>query len=251
MKGFHDFSLISLPIVSLYRKMTPVIIKEKIWRIYARIMKSSFIGTYLRTLLTRIQFSKYYNSVNALPNDYPKTVVYMADGKILCGGLTDRLRAIVSVYKLCKELNMPFKINFTSSFNLNEYLLPNSYNWYISPDEICYNRKQARLCVVWYYANRPYDAEHYTFWAKRFFKEAYKQIHIYTNILPTEKEYSDLFAELFKPSLELKELIDYHVKILGGGGVMYRRLLDFYSYWATLRRQTVLRLYCRMLKKRF
>jgi hypothetical protein len=142
----------------------------------------------------------------------------MADGRIICGGLSDRLRGIVSVYKLCKQLNLAFKINFTSPFNLNEYLLPNIYNWSILPDQICYNPKYTRPCFVWAYGKCPRNIKQQTFWAKRFLKEYYKQIHIYTNMLIAEKEYSYLFKELFRPAPELERLIDYNVSILGRGG---------------------------------
>jgi hypothetical protein len=142
----------------------------------------------------------------------------MADGRIICGGLSDRLRGIVSVYKLCKQLNLAFKINFTSPFNLNEYLQPNTYDWGISPDEICYNPKYARLCFVWDYGNYPRSIKQQTFWAKRFFRENYKQIHIYTNMLTAENEYGVLFKELFRPVTELENLIEHNIRILGGGG---------------------------------
>jgi hypothetical protein len=179
-------------------------------------MKNSFIGIFLRTLIKRMLSLKYYNSDKSLPDDYPKTVIYMADGSEICGGLSSRLRSIVSVYKLCKELNIRFKINFTSPFNLNEYLLPNSYDWYISPNEINYNPKYAKPCFIAALYSRNHDDR--IFWAKHFLKEQYKQIHIHSDIFFAEKDYAFLFRELFKLSGELEALINYHVKILGGGG---------------------------------
>jgi hypothetical protein len=140
----------------------------------------------------------------------------MADGRTIVGGLSARLHGIVSAYKLCKELNIAFKINFTSPFNLNEYLLPNIYDWYISPDEICYNKKYAKPCFIAVTYSRNINDQ--IFWTKYFFKENYKQIHIYADTSFAEKEYGLLFRELFKPSVELINLIDYNVKMLGGGG---------------------------------
>jgi hypothetical protein len=141
----------------------------------------------------------------------------MADGREICGGLSSRLRSLVSVYKLCKELNIPFKINFTSPFHLNKYLLPNSYDWYISPDEICYNPKYAKPCFI--AATYSSNCDSRIFWTKYFLNENNKQIHIYSDVFFAEKEYGSLFRELFNVSDGLKTLIDYHIKILGGGGV--------------------------------
>ncbi|MDR2097803.1 MAG: hypothetical protein LBP37_04710, partial [Spirochaetaceae bacterium] len=114
--------------------------------------------------------------------------------------------------------NLTFKINFAAPFTLNEYLQPSAYDWVILPDEICYNKKQARPCFVFDYGNYPYDIKQQAFWAKKFFMEKYKQIHVYTNMVIAEKEYAALFKELFKPVPELETLIDHHVNILGGGG---------------------------------
>jgi hypothetical protein len=142
----------------------------------------------------------------------------MADGKVLIGGLSDRLRAIASIYKLCKELNLEFKINFTRPFNLNEYLLPNIYDWNILPNEICYNKEQVNICFIYTFPDRFHDQTAQEFWARYFLKENYKQTHIYTNANIAEKEYAILFRELFRPAPELEALIDYNVRILVGGG---------------------------------
>jgi hypothetical protein len=181
----------------------------------------------------------------------------MADGKSECGGLSDRLRGMVSVYKLCKSLNMEFKIYFTNPFNLNEYLLPNIYDWTILPDEICYNKKEARPCFIWDYNNNTNSQE---FWARHFLREKYKQIHLYTNKIFSEdaEEYGVLFKKLFKPTGELASLIDYHVKILnmGGGGDLSPLLLGLCSYWAILKKMTLCKYiwicqYCRTMKEGF
>ena len=201
-----------------YRKIIPKNVREVLWRCKMFLRRAVFKGIYFDTLELRRDFLKYYNSEKSLPRDYTKTAVYMADGRVICGGLSDRLRGIVSVYKLCKQLNLAFKINFTSPFNLNEYLLPNIYDWSILPDEICYNTRYARPCFVGDYGNYPDNIKQQTFWAKHFLKENYRQIHIYTNMIIAEKEYGMLFKELFKPVPELKELINYNVDILGGDG---------------------------------
>ena len=49
-----------------------------------------------------------------------QTLVFMADGKWMHGGLTDRLRGMASAYKFAAEHNLNFKIFHTSPFLLQE-----------------------------------------------------------------------------------------------------------------------------------
>jgi hypothetical protein len=160
--------------------------------------------------------SKYYDSDESLPNNYPKTAIYMADGKERIGGLADRLRAIVSVFKLCKELGIVFKINFTSPFSLTDFLLPNLYDWNISPNEICYNRELSLPVCIVTLPDKFHDIEAQKFWARKFINENHKQIHFYSNMMIAEEEYGVLFHELFKPTPELENLINYNLEQLGG-----------------------------------
>jgi hypothetical protein len=215
-----------------YRKIVPKNIRAIIWKVKYSIISSirkylsyiNFIkftkvaGIYTDTIKIRTNLSKNYNSNELFPENYKKTVIYMADGKVDIGGLSDRLRAMVSVYKLCKKMNLAFRINFTSPFNLNEYLLPNTYDWTILPDEICYNKERVSICYIYTFSDSLHDQTAQEFWTKYFLKENYKQIHIYTNTNIAEKEYAMLFKELFKLSPELESLTDFHVKILGGNG---------------------------------
>jgi hypothetical protein len=199
---------------NIYRRILPKKVRQVIWRIRHKIFK----GIYFFTLETRREFAEYYNSGEILPADYPKTVIYMADGRAFSGGLADRFRGIVSTYKLCKALNIAFKIHFISPFVLKDFLLPNNYDWSISPGEICYNWKQTKPCFI-YTANNSMKRQ--TFWARHFFKARCKQIHVYTNMVIAEKEYGGLFWELFRPTPKLERLVDYNRKRItpnGGGG---------------------------------
>jgi hypothetical protein len=51
-----------------------------------------------------------------------QTLIFMADGKWMHGGLTDRLRGMTSAYKFAIEHNLDFKIYHTSPFLLQEIL---------------------------------------------------------------------------------------------------------------------------------
>ena len=60
---------------------------------------------------------------------YNKTLVAVVDGRLYTGGMTDRFIGIISLYALAKANNLPFRIKYTSPFNLTDFLLPNKYNW--------------------------------------------------------------------------------------------------------------------------
>ncbi|MDR2600862.1 MAG: hypothetical protein LBC53_00170 [Spirochaetaceae bacterium] len=144
-------------------------------------------------------------------------VIYTADEKGGAFGLADRLRGAVSVYKICKELNLDFKINFTSPFKLNNYLIPNIYDWEISHNEICFNKKYSKPCRINTYSalHHRYSFKDCEFWMRKFFKENCRQIHIYSNIDISGKEFPVLFNELFKMHPNVAEQVNRHINYLG------------------------------------
>ena len=76
------------------------------------------------------------------------SVILQIDGKIYNTGLADRLRAITSIYHFCKQNCIEFKLNFTEPFHLNEFLVPNKYDWLIDEKEICYSSNDSYPVAV-------------------------------------------------------------------------------------------------------
>ena len=150
-----------------------------------------------------------------------KTVIYMVQPETtFSGGLSDRLRGIVSIYAECKKQGLPFRIVF-EPLHLEDYLLPNKYDWRISEDEICWDVKKVYPCVLLTYHNNPHNRwQHFvqSTVLKSYIRKPYRQIHVYSNMICRDSEYSPLFHELFKPVPELQQLIDYHLEKLGGEG---------------------------------
>ena len=147
-----------------------------------------------------------------------KTVILIVRNETtFCGGLSDRFRGITSVYQECKRQRLTFKIHFETP-NLIDYLEPNEYDWYIKPEEICYDTKRVYPCTILTYRSLEdkKEPEVQRSILRRFLKKDYKQIHVYTNMRSGDDEYGKLFHELFKPCKELQEQIDYHVAKLGG-----------------------------------
>ena len=67
-----------------------------------------FFRVYRYKRVVRRHFSKYYDDNHPQATNSRKMVVYMADGKYRHGGLADRLRGIVTLYRYCIEHNLDF-----------------------------------------------------------------------------------------------------------------------------------------------
>ncbi|WP_313097159.1 hypothetical protein [Empedobacter sp.] len=154
------------------------------------------------------RLKKYYSNKNRLLNVNKKMIIYMADGKMLHGGLSDRLCGIVSAYACSKDLGLDFKILFESPYSLSDYLKPNLINWEISKDEVSFNRREAEATYI------PYYSKSHNFQkkiSKKRLKSNLSQVHVYTNMRYfTKSEFKSLFNELFKLSESLKDKIEFN-----------------------------------------
>jgi hypothetical protein len=148
----------------------------------------------------------------------------MADSHCNLAGLCDRLRAIVSLYKTCKEKQLNFRINFTDPFVLSDYLVPNSYNWTINPGDISYNLNYVRPV---YFTHLFGALSKYT--VLKNVNRKCQQIQFYTNARFGDDEYSVLIKELFEPSEILRKEIKCHLEKIGEEfitvGFRFRNLL--------------------------
>lgn len=148
-----------------------------------------------------------------------KEVIYMVlPETTFSGGLSDRLRGIVAIYAECKRQGLPFRIVF-EPLHLEDYLAPNKYDWRIKDENICWDTKRTYPCVLLTY--HPNSRNRYQHWVqstilKSYIRKPYEQIHVYSNMICRDKEYGPLFHELFKPTKELQQQIDYHLDKLGG-----------------------------------
>jgi hypothetical protein len=139
----------------------------------------------------------------------------MLDGKIRHGEIADRLRGILATYKTCREYQIKFYIYHDSPFMLENYLLPNDYDWRINKNEISYNSHDTFAFILFPFTSKGEECFQENFMKKKLLLD-YKQIHVYTNAYYTLNEnYSLLFKELFKPSFELKKEIEYHHAKIG------------------------------------
>ena len=179
--------------------------------------------------------ARYYSKEAPKATNDRKMVICMFDGKIEHAGMTDRLRGIVSSYYICKELGYDFRIHFVHPFQLVDYLEPNVIDWRIDPALISYNAddSMAMYCGSNATLVEPFFQK---LWFRKCFKEACKQVHVYTNalLLPRGDRFGELFKELFKLSPKLEENISHYTAPLGNGyytmSLRFQRLLgDFHE----------------------
>lgn len=161
-----------------------------------------FVDSYKSQLL-----SHYYSLDNMSPEGLFEGIVYMADGKMLHGGLSDRLCGLISVYNYAKQNDLRFKINFVSPYLLSDILLPAEYDWIIGNEEISYNSEDSHPIYLSVYSTDTSKVIKHT--NRVLNKIRKKQIHIYTNMRYFSKsEFSSLFHELFRPTEALQRMIE-------------------------------------------
>lgn len=139
----------------------------------------------------------------------------MIDGKVIHGGLTDRIRGCLSVYSICKKKGIPFYINWTYPFPLNIFLEPNTYNWEINSNEIVYEMPYSLpfSVSVWGLGKEETYIDKY-FIIKNISSRKHTQYHVYSNAIINKSEWKDLYKELFKPSLTLQKALDENKKAI-------------------------------------
>ena len=154
--------------------------------------------------------TQYYTATDPIKNTH-KTVFFMVDGRSIHGGLADRIKGMVSLYALCKKNSWDYKIYFIYPFPLTDYLIPNTYDWTITPNEICYNKKYSSPVLLNSY-QLP-TSFHQAYLKKRMWKK--KQLHVYSESPWAEKQFSTLFHTLFRPTEKLQNDINLNLSNIG------------------------------------
>lgn len=176
-----------------------------------------FYSEYRFRRVVRHRLMRFYSTDAPRAKKTQKMVIAMFDGRKRHGGLADRLRGICTTYCFCREQGIDFRLHFNSPFRLEEFLVPNQYDWRIAEQEISYNALDAHPVYI---ASQSYDEERDNRFqrrmAEKFFAEDYKQLHAYTNMRFEEAQFGASFHELFRPAEWLQRLVDEQLTILGG-----------------------------------
>lgn len=153
-------------------------------------------------------YDKYYQEGRS--RNPKRGIICMYDGRIVHGGLTDRLRGILTTYREAKKRGIPFYIYWNSPFELSDYLEPNTVDWRIDSSEISYLKGDTFPVII---------QDRTLFENSQLLKQALHnaktQIHVYSNADNATGEYAGLYKELFRPSEALRREIEYHLDKLG------------------------------------
>ena len=145
-----------------------------------------------------------------------KRVVCIYDSKRKSGGLADRLRGVVSIYELCKEYDLDFKLIFNHPFEITKFLEPNIIDWRISKEELNYNTTVTDICCIETIIGSKGEVQKQKRWFRKEFKKKYSEFHIRTNAkFSYYSDFSSLFHELFKLSSKLQASIDKQKELIG------------------------------------
>lgn len=183
----------------------------KIWlnNFFRKCFGEDFYNTFTSQLDYRRSLAKYYSSHTEEEYISP-SIIYMADGKIIHGGLADRIRGMVTLYVFSKKKGIDYRIYFTSPFLLSDYLEPNLFDWQIDKRELSYNSSVSKAVIV---KNNRIDNDIYL--EKRLGKYVGKvQLHVYTNASSKNVDFKKEFAELFKPSGALNAALETNMRAL-------------------------------------
>ena len=204
---------------TLYYKIIHILIYNKklvcLKNLFAKIIPNRFFYYIIAKSESLYLLNKYKNTIDNA--QYFQGVVMMFDGNASQPGLADCLRGIASVYYICKNNNIPFKVYYKYPFNLEEFLVPNEYNWTISDKLLTYSKDNAIPVVCTSYSalfkekNTALQKEYLLNEMKNYNG---KQIHLYTNTFCYDEHFNKMFHELFGFSEKLINRVDYNLKCL-------------------------------------
>lgn len=139
------------------------------------------------------------------------------------GGLSERLKGMVTIYKICKGIGFEYKIWHYYPFDLSLYLQPNKVDWYMAKEDIDIDKRTVDVIAIPSLSlgmSKEETVSYYVDYLSSRIKTITKytrQKHVYTNATIVDKEeYSKLFKELFKPSEDLQRQVDWNLQQIGG-----------------------------------
>ena len=144
----------------------------------------------------------YRFKTNQEPTNESPTLIFMADGKCMHGGLTDRLKGIVGAWAFAKKRNLKFKIFHKSPFSLEDILQPAKVQWKITDKELSFDRRVAKPVLLYHYDFNNETA------LERQLDSFHQQFHLYSCVDLSKDSFADCFHELFRPAPILQNLLD-------------------------------------------
>lgn len=175
-----------------------------------------FFRAYRYRRIERRHLLPHYTPDSPLSSTSQPSLILMYDGRRKHGGLADRLRAAIYFYTLAVAHGRRFRINFTFPFQLETYLVPNTYDWRLRPGELTYNPRQARPFYTDTIAiTGPRETRWQLDYALSILNQPVQQLHVYSPFVCSDADFSRCFHQLFRPSPLLEEALGPHRRDLG------------------------------------
>ncbi len=196
--------------------------------------KGRFYPSYAMHCAVRVRTmhdAHLYGKRKTPPAQGRPTMIFMCDADSgVSGGLTDRLRGMVSCYRLCKARGWDFRIYHTNPFRLEDYLAPAAYDWRVDEKDLRYDEATPVFCMN--YVGLRSDEFGLRYLSRKM--KRHNLIHVYTNIVFSWDDFGARFGELFRPAPELARLIAENKERIGGEYIAavfrFQQLLgDFYE----------------------
>jgi len=148
-------------------------------------------------------------------------IIFMVDGKLWHGGLSDRLRGIMTTFKVAQKKKIPFHIFWNYPFSLEDYLEPSgNIDWRIKEEDISFSQNEAYPVVIMETTEPQTHINNYLRLAMALYNPMI-QTHVYSNAYNAKGEYAKLYHQLFKPSKKLQLEIDRHISAIGSEYVAF------------------------------
>lgn len=199
---------------SLVRNVKKIVASRKELKKHRDELQSLLDGKLLSGSESDLYFRKYYAGAGNLKNrpqkNAPKTIICPFDGTVEHGGLTDRLRGILSVYAQAKKEDIPFKIAWDYPFKLETYLAPATFDWRIGRDAVIRNAEEATPLII-----QDLDGQVGRLMLSNAISSMPGTLHIYSNSNDCAGHYQKLYRELFRPTPLLQKAFDYHRQEIG------------------------------------
>lgn len=159
---------------------------------------------------------KWRTRNKALPvaGDGEGRYIFMADGRIAHGGMFDRLKGLITVYAIAKSTNHRFCIDWTSPFDLREYLEPADYDWRVDESDMHFGWFGHNVVIAYGEIEDPLVL----------FRDRKQETHFYygfnslgevNSFFGTHYDWGALYRELFRPTAHLQRYLDLYNEELG------------------------------------
>lgn len=162
------------------------------------------------------EFRRRYYHPGHSPRPPKPGVIALFDGRLEHGGLTDRIRGVLSTWAVARRRGLPFYICWISPFRLEDYLLPaeGGPDWRISANEISDKAAEAFPLII--DQKNEWQAElDNRMRLDMALHNRRVQTHIYSNSDNSRGNYTPLWRELFTLSPRLQKAVDSHLAHLG------------------------------------